>query len=261
MRRITLARHGESVFSVAGLLNGDPSVTGGLTAQGILEAEQLATAIADDPFDLCIHTEFERVRQTAEIALAGRSITTVVEARLNDPRYGRFERADKAWNYVTTSLWWTAFAATWEKGAAWPTIAIGNYIDRKEEFSPWGSCTDNWLHRPAATEDGFAPPLALKPSYCPLSMMFTDWNRSGTPSLRVSNDREYYEGGQEQLWRVERGLPPRLYTEAEGWRYVRIWGMGIASTDLGGEGYPDYFLTSMADNRLQVLAKIGRAHV
>ncbi len=94
MRRITLARHGESVFSVAGLLNGDPSVTGGLTAQGILEAEQLATAIADDPFDLCIHTEFERVRQTAEIALAGRSITTVVEARLNDPRYGRFERAD-----------------------------------------------------------------------------------------------------------------------------------------------------------------------
>ena len=80
--------------SVAGLLNGDPSVTGGLTAQGILEAEQLATAIADDPFDLCIHTEFERVRQTAEIALAGRSITTVVEARLNDPRYGRFERAD-----------------------------------------------------------------------------------------------------------------------------------------------------------------------
>jgi hypothetical protein len=168
----------------------------------------------------------------------------------------RFEKANAAWNFDGGDGWSTSFAATWEKGAAWPTIAIGNYIDRKEEFSPWGSCTDNWLHRPAATEDGFAPPLALKPSYCPLSMMFTDWNRSGTPSLRVSNDREYYEGGQEQLWRVERGLPPRLYTEAEGWRYVRIWGMGIASTDLGGEGYPDYFLTSMADNRLQVLANI-----
>ena len=82
-------------------------------------------------------------------------------------------------------------------------------------------------------------------------MLFTDWNRSGTPSLRVSNDREYYEGGQEQMWRVPPGEPPRLYTEAEGWKYLRIWGMGIASYDLSGSGYPDYFLTSMADQKLQ----------
>ena len=89
-----LARHGESVFSAAGLLNGDPSVPGGLTPQGIHEAEQLAAEIAGESINLCIHTEFERVRQTAEIALAGRSIPTVVEARLNDPQYGRYERAD-----------------------------------------------------------------------------------------------------------------------------------------------------------------------
>ena len=25
------------------------------------------------------------------------------------------------------------------------------------------------------------------------------------------------------------GQPPALYTEAEGWSYLRIWGMGIAS--------------------------------
>ena len=168
----------------------------------------------------------------------------------------RFEKANALWGFDGGDGWSTSFAATWEKGAAWPTMAIGNYIDRAEEFSPWGSCTDNWLHRPGPARDGFAPPLALKPSYCPLSMMFTDWDRSGTPALRVSNDREYYEGGQEQLWRIEKDAAPRLYTEAEGWRYVRIWGMGIASTDLGGEGYPDYFLTSMADNRLQVLANV-----
>jgi hypothetical protein len=85
-------------------------------------------------------------------------------------------------------------------------------------------------------------------------MLFTDWNRSGTPALRISNDREYYEGGQEQLWRVDPEKPPSLYTEADGWKPLRIWGMGIASQDINGDGYPDYFLTSMADNKLQTLA-------
>ncbi len=166
----------------------------------------------------------------------------------------RFERANEDWHFDGGDAWTAALAATWEKGAAWPTVAIGNYIDRKEEDFPWGSCTDNWLHRPAPDGSGFAQPLPLAPSFCALSMLFTDWNRSGTPSLRISNDREYYKGGQEQLWRVEPGQPPRLYTEAEGWKLLRIWGMGIASTDLDADGYPEYFLTSMADNKLQTLA-------
>jgi enediyne biosynthesis protein E4 len=168
----------------------------------------------------------------------------------------RFERANEKWSFEGGDGWSAALAATWEKGAAWPTVAIGNYIDRKQEMEPWGSCTDNWLHRPDTTAGGFSSPLPLKPSYCPLSMMFTDWNRSGTPSLRVSNDREYYEGGREQMWHVEPGKPPALYTEAEGWKYLRIWGMGIASHDLDHDGYPEYFLTSMADNKLQTLANI-----
>ncbi|MCX8507769.1 MAG: CRTAC1 family protein, partial [Rhodobacteraceae bacterium] len=89
---------------------------------------------------------------------------------------------------------------------------------------------------------------------CALSMLFTDWNRSGTPSLRVSNDREYYEGGQEQMWQILPEQAPRILTEKDGWKKLKIWGMGIASTDLDGDGYPDYFLTSMADNKLQMLA-------
>jgi hypothetical protein len=174
----------------------------------------------------------------------------------------RFERANEAWGFDGGDAWSTALAATWERGADWPTIAIGNYIDRTQDAFPWGSCTDNWLHRPAVVggkpQRRFAPPFALKPSYCPLSMLFTDWNRSGTPGLRVSNDREYYKGGQEQLWKIEPGKEPALYTAAEGWRYLRIWGMGIASYDLDGDGYPEYFLTSMADNKLQALASIPK---
>ena len=155
----------------------------------------------------------------------------------------KFERANEAWGFTGGDSWWTSLAATWEKGADWPTIAVGSYIDRKEEISPWGSCTDNWLLRPATGEKKFGAPVALKPSFCPLSILFTDWNRSGTPSLRVSNDREYYEGGQEQMWKIEPGKEPALYTAAEGWRNLRIWGMGIASYDLNFDGYPEYFLT------------------
>jgi enediyne biosynthesis protein E4 len=163
----------------------------------------------------------------------------------------KFERANELWGFDGGDAWSTALAATWEKGANWPTIAIGNYLNRKEEDFPWGSCTENWLHRPRADDAGFAAALPLKPSYCALSMLFTDWNRSGTPSLRVSNDREYYKGGQEQLWHVEPGEPPAPYTADEGWKPLKIWGMGIASYDLDGNGMPEYFLTSMADSKLQ----------
>lgn len=166
----------------------------------------------------------------------------------------RFERANEAWGFDGGDAWHSAFAANWEDGADWPTLAIGSYIDPREEFFPWGSCTDNWLLRPEGR--GFGPPLPLTPSFCALSMLFTDWDRSGTPSLRVSNDREYYKGGQEQLWRVPPGAPPAPYTEVEGWRPLRIWGMGIASRDLDLDGFPEYVLTSMADNKLQRLAEV-----
>jgi enediyne biosynthesis protein E4 len=164
----------------------------------------------------------------------------------------KFERANAAWKFEGGDGWSTAFSATWEKGNRWPTLAIGNYIDRTQEIAPWGSCTANLLYRPST--DGFSKPLELKPSHCALSMLFSDWNRSGTPALRVSNDREYYEGGQEQLWKVEPGKPPTLFTAAEGWKPFKLWGMGLASADVTGDGYPDYFMSSMTDQRLQMLA-------
>lgn len=165
----------------------------------------------------------------------------------------RFERANESWKFDGGHAWHTAFSATWEAGESWPTLALGTYIDPSETFFPWGSCTDNRLYRP----DGhaFAPPRALKPGHCALSILFTDWARQGWQDLRISNDREYYKGGQEQLWRMAPGETPRLYTEEEGWRHLRIWGMGIAGRDITGDGLPEYALTSMADNKLQTLAE------
>jgi hypothetical protein len=165
----------------------------------------------------------------------------------------RFENANRRWGFQGGSTWTTAFSATWEQGQLWPTLATGAYVKRNTTF-PWGTCRGNALYRPAPGGKGFAPPWPLEPSYCALSMLFSDWNRSGRPALRVSNDREYYQGkGQEQLWQLSPGQPPRLYTEAEGWKRLQIWGMGIASYDLTGSGYPVYYLTSMGDNKLQML--------
>ena len=58
--------------------------------------------------------------------------------------------------------------------------------------------------RPSPDGSAFAPRLALVPGYCVLSMLFSDWSRSGHADLWVSNDRHCYGlKGQEQLWRMQ----------------------------------------------------------
>jgi hypothetical protein len=166
----------------------------------------------------------------------------------------RFERANELWSFAGGSAWSTGVSATWERGARWPTLAIANYIDRVAPDSSEGRCHDNVLMRPAVTGAGFGPPLALAPGHCALSVLFTDWNASGTADLRISNDRQYYRNGEEQLWRMSPDAPPQPYGRGDGWQQLNIWGMGIASRDITGDGRPEYFLTSMADNKLRTLA-------
>jgi alpha-ribazole phosphatase len=94
MESLILARHGESIFSERGLVNGQVTIAGPLTRRGDEEARALGREIADDPIDLCVTTEFERTRQTAELALAGRDVPRLVVPELNDPLYGRYEGGD-----------------------------------------------------------------------------------------------------------------------------------------------------------------------
>lgn len=169
----------------------------------------------------------------------------------------KFERANERWNIPAGNDWNTAFSATWERGQSWPTLAFGTYYDRSRPDFPWGTCTPGVLLRPDPAGGRFAAPEPLAPGYCALSMLFSDWNRSGEASLRVSNDREYYKGGQEQLWKIQPGKPPTAYTAEEGWKRLQIWGMGIASHDIDGDGFPEVFLTSMADNKFQKLSGDG----
>ena len=91
MRRLLVARHGESEFSARQLVNGDPGISCPLTETGRAQARALGEALAREEIDLCAVTEFERVRETAELALAGRDVPFLVVPELNDPRYGEFE--------------------------------------------------------------------------------------------------------------------------------------------------------------------------
>ena len=165
----------------------------------------------------------------------------------------RFERANETWGYDGGDAWTAAFSATWEGSAALPTLAFGNYLDLAESEQRT-TCADSELVRPASGGTTYAEPIPLTPGYCTLSILFSDWDRSGRRDLRMANDRHYYLDGEEQLWRTVQGEPPHAYTYAEGWQRLVIWGMGIASYDLTGDGLPEVFLTSQGDNKLQTLA-------
>ncbi len=164
----------------------------------------------------------------------------------------RFERANEAWGFDGADDWSTAFSAKWQDGEAFPTLAVGDYLTIVGDGET-PECDDNALFRPGRA--GYTEPEVI-PGHCTLSMLFSDWDRSGRRDLRVSNDRQYYRPGEgeEQLWQVASETPARAYTRDDGWDFLSVFGMGIASADVSGDGYPEYFISTMAGNRLRELA-------
>ena len=91
MRLFLVARHGQSLFNVDKVVNGDPALDRGLSEQGIEEAERLAGELAAIPLDLVAVSPFPRALQTANIALAGRDVPHLVDEELGDVRIGELE--------------------------------------------------------------------------------------------------------------------------------------------------------------------------
>jgi broad specificity phosphatase PhoE len=92
MRHLLLARHGQSLFNVDDVVNGDPRVDRGLSLLGIEEARKLQGQIAGISIDVCVVSEFPRAQQTARVALAGRDeIPIEIDPELNDVRIGALE--------------------------------------------------------------------------------------------------------------------------------------------------------------------------
>jgi hypothetical protein len=166
----------------------------------------------------------------------------------------RFERTNEALGFAGIDGQTTAFSATWEGNASLPALAIGHYLKLDDRGESTVTCDDDALLRPNVDGSAYAAATALTPGFCSLSMLFSSWDGSLRRDLRVSNDRQYYRDGSEQLWRVAPGQAPTPYTAGDGWAPLQIWGMGIASQDLTGDGLPEVYLTSQGDNKLQTLS-------
>lgn len=93
MQLLLLARHGQSLFNVAGIVNGDPERDRGLSPVGVEEADRLAAQIAAIRIELSVTSRFPRAGQTAERALANRTeaVSRIVDGDLDDIRLGELE--------------------------------------------------------------------------------------------------------------------------------------------------------------------------
>lgn len=161
-----------------------------------------------------------------------------------------FEDATAYWGLPQQDQWSTAFTAWWE-GDTRPVLAVGNYVDRADPEGPFEACDDNLLLRPDV--QGYVA-QTLTPGYCALSILAAR-DASGERRLRLSNDRHYYvTDGHEQMWDI---AERRFLGPDEGWQNVSLWGMGIASRDLTGDGRDEVMLTSMGDQLLQIAGQDG----
>jgi broad specificity phosphatase PhoE len=86
-----LTRHAHSLLNVEGRVNGDPSVVAPLSEDGRGEARLLGAQLTHIGLDLCVCTRFQRTRETAELALAGRDVPLEVESLLDDVDVGDLE--------------------------------------------------------------------------------------------------------------------------------------------------------------------------
>jgi len=91
MRLFLAVRHGQSLFNIDKVVNGDPTLDRGLSERGIEEAERLAGQLAGLPLDLVVVSPFPRAVQTANIALVGREVPHLVDDDLGDVRIGELE--------------------------------------------------------------------------------------------------------------------------------------------------------------------------
>ena len=91
MRLFLAVRHGQSLFNVDKVVNGDPALDRGLSEQGIEEAQLLAGELAALPLDLVAVSPYPRAVQTANIALDGREVPHLVDDDLGDVRIGELE--------------------------------------------------------------------------------------------------------------------------------------------------------------------------
>lgn len=90
-RSFTLVRHGITNFNVEGVLNSDPSVPVHLTDEGQEQAQRARAILANEVFDLAVHSRLPRTEETLRIILDGREPPIEVYPEFDDQSMGEFE--------------------------------------------------------------------------------------------------------------------------------------------------------------------------
>ncbi len=167
----------------------------------------------------------------------------------------RFERANDKWKFTSSNAWHSAFAATWERGQAVADAGHRHLCRSRQARIPVGQ-----LHagRPVAPGRGRGRRLRTGHAADARPLRAVDavlrlepQRRAGAACQQRPRVLQGRAGAVVEA-RARRGAR-RSYTPEQGWKPLQIWGMGIASADLDGDGYPEVFLTSMSDNKLQQL--------
>jgi broad specificity phosphatase PhoE len=81
---ITLARHGRQAYPEADRFDPIAWADPPLSDVGVLQAQALGRALADEPIDVVACSELVRARRTAEIAMAGRDVEWIIDHELRE---------------------------------------------------------------------------------------------------------------------------------------------------------------------------------
>jgi broad specificity phosphatase PhoE len=137
MRLFIFARHGQSTANVARVVNGDPHRPAPLTPRGERQARQLGDQLRNIRIDVAFCTRFARTRQTAEIALAGRSVPLYVDPTFDEIDVGALDGATigeyRGWK--RRHLHSDAFPGgeSLDDAARRYATALGSLLDREEQ--------------------------------------------------------------------------------------------------------------------------------
>ena len=139
MRLLLLARHGQSVFNVSGVVNGDPALDQGLSEAGRAAAEALTVELAALPVDACVTSRFPRAQETARLALGSRAagVPHLVDPDLDDIKVGELEGRPlaeyRAWKRAHTRADRFPGGESLDEAAARYADAFERLADRPED--------------------------------------------------------------------------------------------------------------------------------
>ncbi|PQQ38051.1 alpha-ribazole phosphatase [Photorhabdus luminescens] len=111
--RLFLVRHGQTEANLSGVFCGMTDMA--LTETGINQARQVARDLSAVTFSQAISSALRRARHTAEIILAGHSLSANIDTQLNEMHFGAWEMRHPHDLQHEDAEAWAAWLADWQQ--------------------------------------------------------------------------------------------------------------------------------------------------